>query len=88
MAVRRKLPQVRFLNPASIEVGDTVRTTWKTGDIEHSRVGRIAKREYDNSMRVFLTHDGQELFRWHPEHDREIGENYGGIECVHRSELS
>jgi hypothetical protein len=65
------LPKVRYITPASIEIGDTVRVTWKVGDIEHSRVAKIAKRDYEGSMRVFFTRDGSELFRWHPAYNKE-----------------
>lgn len=59
----RKLPEPRYITPASIDVGDTIRATWKVGDIEHSRTARIA----DINDRVFFATDGQEVFRWNPE---------------------
>lgn len=58
----RKLPEPRYITPASIDVGDTIRATWKVGDVEHSRTARIT-HIHD---RVFFAADGQEVFRWNP----------------------
>lgn len=66
------LPKVRFISPASIRIGDTVRAVWKVKDVEHTRTGTVAKREYEGGMRVLYTRQGEELFRWHPAHDKEI----------------
>lgn len=67
----RKLPHVRYINAASVEIGDTVKVSWKTDDVEHTRVGIVAKRDYEGGMRVFYSPKGIEIFRWHPAHDKE-----------------
>jgi hypothetical protein len=43
-------------------LGDTIRVTWKVGEVEHSRVAKIAHIH----ERVFYAPDGQEVFRWDP----------------------
>jgi len=61
---RNTLP--RYIEPASIELGDFIRVVWVSGDIEHTRTAHVAKREYEGQMRVLYTRDGQEIFRWLP----------------------
>lgn len=58
----------RFISPASINIGDTIKVEWETPDVTHTRTGVVAKREYEGSMRVYTTKNGTELFRWHPAH--------------------
>jgi len=58
----------RFITPASINIGDTIKVEWETPDVTHTRTGVVAKREYDGHMRVYTTKNGTELFRWHPSH--------------------
>lgn len=58
----------RYISPASIAIGDTVKVSWEIDDIEHTRSGTIVERQYEGSMRVFTTLSGAELFRWHPTH--------------------
>jgi hypothetical protein len=60
--MRRGKPDPRFITPASIDVGDTIRVTWKVGEVEHSRVAKIS-HIHD---RTFFAPDGQEVFRWEP----------------------
>lgn len=63
--------KARYITPASIEIGDTIRVTWKTGDITHSRAAKVSAREYEGSMRVFTAEDGQEILRWHPSYNAQ-----------------
>lgn len=60
---RRKLPEPRYITPASVDVGDTIRATWRVGDIEHSRVATVARIQ----NRTFFASDGQEIARWAPQ---------------------
>lgn len=56
----------RYITPASIDVGDTIRVAWKVGEIEHSRVAKVTRIH----NRCFYAPDGQEIFRWEPEAKR------------------
>ena len=41
----KTLPLPRFVDPASVDEGDTIRVTWKVGDVEHTRTGTVARIE-------------------------------------------
>lgn len=62
----RKLPHVRYITPASVDVGDTIRVTWATGDIERSVVAVVHRVDVEYSGSIFYAPDGQEIFRWAP----------------------
>lgn len=68
----KPLPKVHFINPASVRIGDVIRATWKIKDLEHSRTGKVAKRDYEGGYRVLTTAQGEELFRWHPAYDKTV----------------
>lgn len=59
-----KLP--RHIKPEIAHIGDTIRVTWKTDDVERSIVGVIAERDYQGSSRVLSTKEGHELLRYIP----------------------
>lgn len=65
MGTTRTLP--RYTVPANVELGDTIRVIWDTGDVHRTVEGVVHTRTYEGSVRVFKTRDGQELLRWHPE---------------------
>lgn len=60
----RKLP--RRIDPANIRIGDVIRATSKSGDIEHSKLARVGSREYRGSERVYYSPEGHEIFTWVP----------------------
>lgn len=62
MSRHKGLP--RYENPASVEVGDTIRVAWKTGDIEHTRTAKVYRKVDDGPYDIFFTEDGHEIFRW------------------------
>lgn len=66
------LPLPRFIDPASIDIGDTVRVAWEVEDILISRTGTVARREYEGGMRVLYTKGDAEIFRWHPNHKVKV----------------
>ena len=63
--------QVRFFNPASIQIGDLIAVTTKSKDVEIRVMGRVAKRDYEGSRRVLTTSSGYELLCWHPGYDKQ-----------------
>lgn len=54
------LPLPRFVSPASVSEGDTIRVTWNVGDVEHTRTGKVARIERRFGW-VFITPDGHEI---------------------------
>jgi len=64
----KKLAQPRYIRPENIRIGDTIRATWTVGEVEHSRVATVHKRDYEGADRVLFARDGQEILRWHPAH--------------------
>lgn len=66
------LPLPRFINPASIEIGDTIRVAWSVDDVKMTREGKVAKRDYEGSDRVLTTASGVEILRWHPDYLKRV----------------
>ena len=54
------LPLPRFVDPASVSEGDTVRVTWKVDDVEHTRTGTVDKIERRFGW-IFYTPHGHEI---------------------------
>lgn len=63
MTRRAALPLPRFVSHASIDEGDTVRVTWKVGQVEHSRTGTVHRIIHD-SYKAFIAEDGNEIARF------------------------
>lgn len=63
MARAKAIPLPRFIEAASIDEGDVIRATWKVGDIEHTRTGRVAKIVNDMSTKQFISPGGNEICR-------------------------
>ena len=61
---RTALPLPRYVEPASIDEGDTIRVTWKVLDVEHSRTGRVARIIDEGFYKYFVTEQGQEIVRY------------------------
>lgn len=59
---KRKLPVPRYVNPASIDVGDVIRITWKEGDVEHTLSGEVGAIH----GRTLSTSQGLHLLTWVP----------------------
>lgn len=73
MAPRRPvLPNIRYIDPASIDVGDTIRASSVVGDLKIEKVGVVHRILFDGPIRVIVTRDGQEITRWQHgvKHDR------------------
>lgn len=68
MTKLKALPLPRFIDPASIAIGDMIRITWTVGAVEHTRTAIVADRQYEGPDRVLTAKDGQEIMRWHPAH--------------------
>ena len=64
--MRKPLPRVRYIEPASVQPGDLIRATTRSGDLETSHVGRVGRIHYEGPVRIILTPDGQEIMRWQP----------------------
>ena len=64
MRKMKTLPLPRFVEPASIDEGDTIRVVWKVGDVEHSRTGKVGRIIHDNCYRTFVSPDGNEIVRF------------------------
>jgi hypothetical protein len=58
------LPLPRFIEPASIDIGDTVRASWKVGDVEHTRTGVVGSIEAVALQRVVYSKSGEEIYRY------------------------
>jgi len=56
----------RFINPASIDVGDVIRVSWRAGGVEHARTARVHRRVDEGATSVFFTEEGYEIFHWVP----------------------
>lgn len=54
----------RYENPASVEVGDTIRVAWKVGDVEMTRTGKVRRIVDMGQLLGFYTDAGHEIFRW------------------------
>ena len=54
------LPLPRFVDPASVSPGDTIRVTWKVGDIEHTRTGTVDQIERRYGW-IFYSPEGHEI---------------------------
>lgn len=61
-----------YINHASVEIGDLISVRWKTKDLTHTRMGRVAKRDYEGGYRVISTAEDIEIFRWHPAYDKQV----------------
>jgi len=58
--------QPRYTEPASVEVGDTIRVTWHDKGIEHIRIATVWRRLDDGDVRAFFTEAGAEIMHWIP----------------------
>ena len=56
----KTLPLPRFVDPASVDEGDTIRVTWKVGDVEHTRTGTVARIERRYGW-IYITEQGNEI---------------------------
>ena len=56
----KTLPLPRFVDPASVDEGDTIRVTWKVGDVEHTRTGTVARIERRYGW-IYITPEGNEI---------------------------
>lgn len=54
----------RYENPASVEVGDTIRVAWKAQDVEMTRTGKVFRIIDMGQLTGFYTENGVEIFRW------------------------
>lgn len=66
------LPLPRFINPASVEIGDLIKVAWSAGGIEHTRTARVYRRIDDGAVRAFFTREGVEIMHWLPEQDKKV----------------
>ena len=62
MRKMRTLPLPRYIEPASVDEGDTVRVTWRADDIEITRTGKVDRIRDTRAGKVFYTPNGNELF--------------------------
>lgn len=71
---RRKLPIPRYVDPASVDEGDTIRVTWKVGDVEHTRTGKVGAihDSLGTPVKVFVTPQGNEIARVTPENRSRV----------------
>jgi len=61
--------RAKFILPASIQIEDVIKVTFKESDgIIVEKTARVARREYIGQERVYYTHGGGEIFRWCPGH--------------------
>lgn len=69
----RGKPEPRFIRPETIDVGDTIRVTFKKNDgIEMSLVGTVARREDHGAMRQMITAEGGIILAWSPGEARNV----------------
>lgn len=59
---KRKLPTPRYVNPASIDLGDVIRVTWKEADVEYTLSGEVGAIH----GRTLSTPQGAHLLTWEP----------------------
>lgn len=59
----RTLPLPRYVEAASVDEGDTIRVTWKVGDIEHTRTAKVGRIVHDRFSKQFLSPQGNEICR-------------------------
>ncbi len=54
------------VDAASIDEGDHITATWKVGDVEHSRTGRVHRiiRSPENRAMSFITKSGNQIVLW------------------------
>lgn len=57
----KTLPLPRYVEPASIDEGDTIRVTWKVDDVEITRMAKVARIREDERGRVFYSPNGNEI---------------------------
>ena len=62
MRKMRTLQLPRYIEPASVDEGDTVRIVWRIDDVEISRTGRVDRVRDTLAGKVFYTPNGNELF--------------------------
>lgn len=56
----KALPLPRFIDPASVDEGDSIRVTWKVGDVEHTRTGTVHRIERRYGW-IYITEQGNEI---------------------------
>jgi hypothetical protein len=57
----------RHVKPEQVCMGDVVRVTLpEASGVIVTRTGRVGKRDYEGSVRVFTTREGTHLFSWVP----------------------
>lgn len=54
----KALPLPRYVEAASVDEGDTIRVTWKVGDVTHSREGTVARIVNGQVTKQFISRDG------------------------------
>jgi len=57
----KTLPLPRYVEPASIDEGDTIRVTWKVDDVEISRTAKVDRIREDSRGKVFYSPNGNEI---------------------------
>lgn len=50
----------RYVSPASVDEGDTIRVVWKVGDVEHTRTGNVERIERRYGW-IFYSPEGHEI---------------------------
>lgn len=61
----RKLPDVRYIKPENVEIGDTILAiSHEQYGVEIMRKGIVASREHEGSDRVYYTKEGAVIMRW------------------------
>lgn len=59
---RTKLPEVRFIKPEVIRIGDTIKVEWQDKDVTMCAVGTVADRKhYGVNATEWVTTDGKVL---------------------------
>lgn len=59
----KALPLPRYVEAASVDEGDVIRVTWKVGDIEHTRTGKVGRIVNQLHGKQFISPDGNEICR-------------------------
>ena len=54
----KALPLPRYVEAASVDEGDTIRVTWKVGDVTHSREGTVGRIVNGQVTKQFISPDG------------------------------
>ena len=57
------LPLPRFIQPAAVIVGQTIRVTTKTGDVERTATAKVGRIVHGQSGSTFISVNGNE-FGW------------------------